>query len=232
MAVTVQEAIDAAVQRSALNNPDLVPTAQMLRYTESFEKKAFLDAAQANPDFFGLEADTASRADNTASWDLAVTPGDVALVSRAEVKTITGSVTGVAIGDKVNLISVRFKEMQVAPRAYIRDRKIFQVGDELGDGGAAFVDTLTIFYSKLPTAITTLSQALTLPDEWADLVVLPLARVLAIRDRRADEAQVINEEFNFVFQSFIQEVGSFDHGATRPLIAIPAIGPDDNRRAN
>lgn len=225
MATTAQEVIDAAVQRSALNNPDLVPNAQALKYITNFERKVFIDASRINPDFFGKTGDTAARADNVAGWDVATTPGSVAAISKAEVKAITGSVTGVAVGDEVNLVSVRFPQIEVAPRAYIRDKTIYQIGDELGDSGTNFVTTLTLYYSHLPAGVTTLSQALTLPDEWADLVILPLARVFAIRDRRADEAVVINQEFNFVYESFISHAGVFDHGANRPLVAVPASGP-------
>jgi len=225
MTILAQDVIDAAIQRSSLNNPDLVPNAQLLTYLSSFERKAFIDAARINPDFYGQEADTAVRADNTDSWDLTVTPGNVAAVAKAEVSAITGAVSGVAVGDKVRLVSKRYPEIEVPPRAYIRGQKIFPFKDELGADGTNFVTTLSVFYSELPAKITDLSQALMLPDEWQQVVILPLARVLAMRDRRDQEAQLIEQEFQLEYQSYLNHVGIFDHGANRPLVAVPAAGP-------
>lgn len=225
MATTAQDIVDQAVQRSALNNPDLVPNAQALKYISSFQRKIYVDASRVNPDFFGKDDDTASRVDGDTAWDLAVSPGDVGAVSLAVIKTITGTISGIAVGDPVNLISRRFPQIELAPRAFIRGRKLMDYNDELGTGAVNFVDTLTVFYSEMAPEVTLMSQALLLPDEWSDLVILPLARVFAIRDRRADEAQVINQEFNFVYESFIAHAGTYDHGANRPLVAISAAGP-------
>lgn len=223
MATTAQQIIDRAIQRSALNNSDLVPTAQLLQYISLYERQAYLRAGQVNPDYFGKDASTATRAAITDAWDLGATPGDVGVLTRAEVLTIVGSVSGVAVGDKVKLIGLRWPEIDVAPRAYVRGRKIVQYLTELGTSGSNLVTVLKVYYSPLPAIITTTTQAITLPDEWGDLLALPLARILAVRDRRLDELPAIDAEMQMVGGLFEQAIMAFDSGVRRPLAAVPAI---------
>lgn len=221
MAITAQTVINLAIQRSALNNPDLVPTAQMLSYIGNFEKAVYATGARNNPDFFGKSGATAVRADNDASWDISATPGDVFALSSAVVLTIMGAPVPV-VGDTINFVGMRWPELEVAPRAYVRGNQISGVGDDLGDSGTDFVESLTISYSEMPAAITTTTQALTLGEEWADLIIVPLARVLALRDHRSEDVGVLDQEYNSLMATFIDHVSVFDHGATRPLIAVPA----------
>jgi hypothetical protein len=221
MATTVQNILDRAIQRSALNNPDLVPNAQVVSYCTLLERAVYSFAGQLNPDYFGVDAGTAVRAAFTDSWDLNVTPGNVAVVTRAEVKTIAGA-PGVAVGDKVNLVGLKWKEVDLPPRAYIRNRKIYGVGTELGASTPAMVTALQIYYSPVPTALTLLSSTLTLPDEWTTLVELPLAKILALRDRRMDEIAGIDAEYKMAMELFQGAVTAFDSGARRPVVAISA----------
>lgn len=223
MATTAQDIINRAVQRSTLNNPDLVPTAQLLQYISQFERALYLRGARINPDYFGKDASTATRAATTDAWDLAATPGDVGLLTRAEVLTIVGSVSGVSVGQKIDLVLHRMQEVGVPPRAYVRGRKISQVGTELGTNGSNLVTVAKVFYSPIPAAVTSLTQSLTVPDEWTDLVVLPLARTLAARDRRLDEIPAINEEYMFMQQLFDEAAIAFDMGVRRPLALVSPL---------
>lgn len=221
MATTAQQAINSAIQRSALNNPDLVPTAQMLGYISSYEKAVYAVAAKYNPEFFGEEGATATRADNVTAWDLTATPGSVFAVTALQVLTIVGSPVPI-VGDMINIISFRWPELEVLPRAYIRGQKVYGYGDELGADGTDYIESLTVYYSVLPAAVTTVAQALTLSDEWMDLVIVPLARLLALRDNRPEDVQVLDGEYNSLMATFIDHCSVYDHSATRPLIAVPA----------
>jgi hypothetical protein len=221
MATTAQTVINRAIQRSALNNPDLVPTAQMLGYITTYEKAVYATAAKYNPEFFGTQGATATRADNTASWDLTATPGDVFAVTGLQVATIQGAPT-LSVGDTINIVSFRWPELEVSPRAYIRGQTIYGYGDELGADATDFVESLTVFYSELPTSVTTTSQSLTLHDEWMDLVIVPLARLLALRDNRAEDVAILDAEYNSLMATFIDHCSVYDHSAVRPLIAVPA----------
>lgn len=217
---TAQEILDQAIQRSDLNNPDLVPTAQVLKYISSFERRVYLRGARINPDYFGTEAVSETRSAFTDPWNLVTTPGDVAAVTRLEVHTLAGTVTGVLVGDKVNVISRRWPSVEVSPRAYIRGQKVYAYNDELGAADANMVTILNVFYSVLPTAVAALATSLTLPVEHDQLVILPLARVLAIRDRRLDEVSGIDAEFTMELQIFDEAAQIYDHAAVRPIKAV------------
>jgi hypothetical protein len=231
MAITAQQAINRAIQRSALNNPDLVPIAQVLGYITNFERSIYATGARYNPDYFGKSAATAARSAPPAGggggiWNLTATPGDVFAVSGLSVLTIAGSISKVGVGTEINIVGMRWPELQVTPRVYIRGQKVYEYSDDLSDNATDYADTLTVFYSEMPAAVTSTSANLTLPDEWADLIIVPLARILAIRDHRPEEVQLLDQEYNSLMATFIDHVSVYDHSATRPLIAVPAAtGP-------
>ena len=225
MATTAQQVLDLAIQRSSLNNPDLFPAAQVVRYIANAERAAYLLAAKLNPEYFGANADTSTRSGFVDPWDLNVTPGGVASVTRAEVKTITGTVTNdgvnIVVGDKVNLVSYRWPQLDLSPRAYIRGRKLSGYLTELGAANDNMVTVLDLFYAQLPAGVTTLSATLSLPDEWVDLLVLPLAKNFALRDQRAAEIAAIDDEYKLILSVFTQAVEFYDAGAIRPIQSVP-----------
>lgn len=221
------EIIDAAVQRSSLNSEDLVPNDQLLVYMSNQERKLFLDAAKINPDFFGSVGVTDSRDDHNDTWNLTIRPGLVAAVTKVEAESIVGVVDGVESGDEINLVSIRQPQVDLAPRAYITNKRIRSYEDELGDDASNFVESLRVWYSRLPSRLQTENQETTLPDEWSDLLIIPLAQQLALRDQRPEEVQILQAEYEQVYNSFVRQLEIFDHGATRSLRAIRASGPSD-----
>lgn len=221
MAFTAQNVIDLAGERSNLNDTSLISEAQLLDYIESYQRRIYLLGARENPDYFGREGNTASRSAG-ASWDLTSTPGNVAAVSRLEIQSITGSPSGLSTGDEVNVVSIRNPDDALAPRVYLRDRKVFEYSDELNDDSSNFVDTLKVFYSYLPGNITATSTSLDIPEEWVALVYLPLAATMALRDQRENEAAVINQEFQLELSNFVNQVTVFDEVTTRELEQAPA----------
>lgn len=220
MALTVQAVINRATQRSALNNPDLVPMAQMIGYASSYERAVYAMGAKYNPEFFGKDAATGTRASATDTWDITTTPGDVMALTGAEVAAISGT-PSLSVGDKIQLVSFRFPDLDIPPRAYLRNGVITGYGTELGSA-ANYVSQLQLYYSLMPPTVSTVADTMTLADEWIDLVVVPLARLLAIRDARPQDVAVLDAEYNSLVATFIDHVSVYDHGATRPLIAIPA----------
>ena len=223
MAYTGQNIFDMALERSDLNNEDLVPSAQIIQYINNFQRRAYLRAARINPDYFGTSADTATRTAYTDDWNLESTPGNIAAVLKAEIKSITGTVTGLAVGDKVNLVSIRWPSMEINPRAVLRGRRLSGYGAELGAADANMVTALTVYYSPLPLALPSLEASLMLPEEWADLVVLPLAKVLSLRDGRLEEIEALELELRDVQTMFDEALLVYDHGLARPLSSTPAI---------
>ena len=216
--MTAQDAINRAIQRSALNNPDLVPTAQMLGYLTSYERAVYAMGAKYNPEFFGAQADI-TRTLFSESWDLSAS--NVFALTAVVCEAITGTPVP-AVGDPINLVSFRFPELHISPRAYVRGQTLYSYGTELGADGADLVTGVTIYFSEMPIPVVLTTQSLTIAEEWSDLVIIPLARLLALRDNRASDVAVLDAEYNSLVATFIDHVSVYDHGATRPLIAVPA----------
>lgn len=225
MAFTGQAVFDAAVQRSSLNSAALVDPAQVQRWLNTIQNGVFELASQANPDYYGTNEATATRAAYTDSWAIQTTPGRVAGLTRAYVRTIAGTVSGVAIGDQINLIAFRHPEADVSPRAYMRGRTIVGYGTELGASTPNMVTSLTLYYTPLPVALTDLDDNCTVEDNWFVLLELPLAKILALRDRRLDEIAGIDAEYDYWRGLYIEHIRAFDHGARKPQIATAANPP-------
>lgn len=218
---TAQQVFDQAVERSNLNDQDLIPTTQILDYITSYERRVYLTAARENPNFFGKEGNTAARA-SQATWSLNSSPGDIAAVTMLEVAAITGTVAGVAVGDVVNLIDIRHPDVELTPRVYMRNKTLTDYKLELETDSSNFVTTLKVYYSFLPPDRTALADQLDLPEEHNQLVVLPLASTLALRDQRPEEAQVLMGEFQLDWATFLNQVSVVDEGTVREIGQIQA----------
>lgn len=218
---TCQEIFDQAVQKSNLNDADLIPTTQILDYITSYERRVFMTAAKENPNFFGKEGNTAARA-SLATWSLTSSPGNLAAVTRLEVAAITGTITGIAVGDVVNLIDIRNPHIELSPRVYMRNRILTDYNKELETDSSNFVTTLKVFYSFLPSDRTALANNLDLPEEHNQLVVLPLAAAMALRDQRTEEAGIISQELSFDWGTFLNQVSVIDEGTIREIEQVPA----------
>lgn len=223
--MTAQQIIDMAVERSNLNDSDLIPEAQLLDYITAYERLAFQIAARGNPDYFGREGNTDARATSSDSWSLTSAPGNIAAVSKITVAAITGTVTGISTGDDVNVVSIRNPEDGLAPRVYIRNKTIREYNSELQDDSSNFVTRLKIFYSYLPVDKTSTTDSMEIPDEWNNLVVLPLAGLLALRDQREAEAQVLGQEYSTHLDLFINSLGVYDEATIRELKQMAASVP-------
>lgn len=220
---TAQDALDNAIARSSLNNASMLSTNDVLRTISLYQRRVYLLAARLNPNYFGKSGDTSVRAAFTDSWDISATPGDVAAVMKVTVAAIIGTVTGVAVGDEVRLIDIRWPDLQISPRASLRGRKIAGHSTELGASSTNMVSKLSVSYAELPPVVSALASTLRLPDEWLQLIEIPLARLFALRDKREEELQFLTGEYGEVLTLFQEAVLSFDHGVVRPLSAVPAL---------
>ncbi len=223
MSSIVQDAIDLAVIRSQLNDPSTINATTLIKAIALYERQAFIRAALINPGYYGLVGDTSTRAQFMAPWGITATPGGIVALTKVVVKTIVGTVAGVSVGDEIHLIDLRFPDLDAAPRAYVRGRQLYGYNTELGSADANMVTKLTLSYSPLPTAPTLASQSLTIPDEWIDLVVLPTAKLMCLRDRRPEDAQALDIELKELYEIYAQALLIFDQGAARPIPSIPSL---------
>lgn len=223
MSYTVQNVIDAAVQRSDLNNPALVAPAQLLVWLSQFERSLYLKAARINPEYFGVDAATEIRATYTGTWDIRTTPGLVAALTRATIESFQGSMTGLVVGDEVHLVMERWANMEIAPRASVRGGVVTEYNGELSTDASNYVKALRVYYSPIPDVLIHTSQTISLPDEWIDLLITQLAKRLAMRDGRINEVEIFNLEIAELLADFEAALLVYDSGVSRPFTSTPAI---------
>lgn len=92
-------------------------------------------------------------------------------------------------GSEVNQVDELDQEAELSPRYFIRGTTLVEVED---DWGASGTKSLSLTYAYGPTDLTptgALTQTVTVPDEWVDLLVLPLALYLASKDPKPDAAE-------------------------------------------
>lgn len=220
--MTAQDVFNYAVERSNLNDSSLVGEAEWVAALSAYQQRVYLAAARENPDFFGTEGTTATRGSSTATWSLTAAPGNVGAISLIEVDAITGTVSGIAVGDQVNLVSIRAPYHGLAPRVYVRSKILREYNSELQTDASNFVTRLKLYYSTLPATLTATTDVISLPDEHSLLLVLPLARYLAVRDQRPEEAAALDEEFALEWANFLQHISVFDEAAVREIASIPS----------
>jgi hypothetical protein len=189
-------------------------------YLSFYEQQAFLRAGQINPDYYGEEGATVARSAYTDSWDIRGTPGQVGIITKVEVDTITGS-PDVAAGDEVNLIDVRFALQALAPRVYYRGGKLYGYGADLGSVDADMATKLKLWYSYVPVALTTATQTISIEDEWSPLIITPLAAILALADQRPEDYDRLMLEYQRDLQSFLTHVATNAYGILKPLGQVP-----------
>jgi hypothetical protein len=221
---TVQNIIDRAVERSNLNDASLISETEAIAYISNLEQNLYLEAARENPDYFGREGQSSTRTSSTATWDIDFAPGNVAAVSRVEVYAVTGSPTSVSVGDEVNIVSIRNPQHGIVPRAYLRNRIIYEYDSELQDDASNYVTVLKVWYSYLPSRLTSTAETVSLPDEHVPMLEIGLAKLYALRDQRPDEVPALDAEYAMYYRTFLQAVSTFDEVTIRELADVPAAG--------
>lgn len=220
--MTGQDVIDRAMARSEQNEAGLIVTQDMVNIISDAQKSLYLVSAQESPNFFGRTGSTSVRSTYTSNWDISALQAGV--ITRLEIAAITGTVTGLAVGDEIKLVDLRFPELEPSPRAYIRDQKVYGVNTDLGAADANMVTQLSVYYSFVPASLTDENTVLSIPDRWIELLVLPLARKLAIADGgRQPEVQAYEAEMATEMARFIAAISVYDYTTVRPPTTRSAL---------
>ena len=221
MSLTAQTCFDRAVRRSSLNSSSLFPIDDALGYMSYYQAEAFNIAGQVNPDYFGVDGTTGTRSAYTDSWNLASNPGSVGIISKVEIAAITGTVTGRSVGEELNIVDFRFPEQALTPRIYIRNNKVYGYSTELGAADANMITQLKLYYSFVPSSFTTSTDTLALGDEWAHLVITPMAAILALSDQRVEDYDRLKAEHAEDLQRWIAHLQTHSYAYIKPMFSQP-----------
>lgn len=179
MLTTCQDLVDRAKVVSTLNAPLIRDRSEMLAKIRTDQRQLFADANGAARDFFQVSDNVSStagvgrrRVDLSSAGPLS-RPLDRILM-----------VTFMSTGLEINQVDQLDIDAEYAPRYTVQGLSLIEVGNDWLRTGVSPV-ALTITYAYGPADINPtgpLTQTITLPDEWADLLVLPLAAYLVQKD--------------------------------------------------
>jgi hypothetical protein len=123
-------------------------------------------------------------------------------------------------------VDIQDLEAELAPRYYVLGNTIYEVSNDWSAASAAVSGTLT--YVRQPATLSVtgdLTQTLTLPDEFTDMLELRLAHYLAHKDVGRDPAELERLEKMIAAQdeNFVSHVAEFA-GVESRRFNIPTRG--------
>lgn len=182
MSTTCQTIVSRARSYSTLNTPLTSDSAEMLSRIRADQQALFTSIAGLTRDRFQTAVSVTSTAGASGrTIDLSALAKPVERILRFDL----------ADGREVNQVDVLDLDAELEPRYLVRAQTLIEVEDDWNPTSSSAVSgTLTYVYG--PTAIDpdgALTQAVTVPDEWIDLLVLPLAIYLFQKDPGRDPGE-------------------------------------------
>jgi len=131
-------------------------------------------------------------------------------------------------GREVSQVDELDTDAELAPRYFVRGLSLVEVGSDWGTSGAK---TATLVYVYGMTDIDptgSLSQAVTVPDQWTDLLVLPLAIYLSRKDPGRDPNEIASlssmlDDRQQAFTTYLTNLGGIQ--STRFVLPTPNQTP-------
>lgn len=205
MATTMKQLIDAAHAISTFNDGSKTATVEeLVAVVNRYMKTLYSFAATKNKYAF---ATTATVAGAAGAW---AKPTDAELVIQAALED----------GTEVSILPVEDKEAELPPSIYLLGASYYPCG-RASDPDPA-LDSIVFTYSARHTDLATegltrvQAEALLLdpswPEQFNDLPVLHLARYMARKDGRYDEARVHGEEQTILMAQFQTHLESANAG--------------------
>ena len=219
MSTTIQDIQTRAVAWSSANGLQSLVSdnAEIINRVAADERQLFDLAASTNSYFFATTAAVTSSSGTSARTitTTALTPP----VGRI-LRFVLGS------GAEVSQVDVRDTDAELSPRYYMLGTTLYEVSNDWSAASGTVSGTLT--YVKRPTVLSTtgtLTQTVTLPDEFTDILDLKLAHYLAHKDygREHPEIKRLEEMVARREQDFVQFITSFG-GVEARRVTIPSTG--------
>ena len=219
MSTTIQDIQTRAVAWSSANGLQSLVSdnAEIINRVAADERQLFDLAASTNSYFFATTAAVTSSSGTSARTitTTALTPPGGRIL-----RFVLNS------GAEVNQVDVRDTDAELSARYYMLGTTLYEVSNDWSAASGTVGGTLT--YVKRPTALDTtgaLTQTVTLPDEFTDILDLKLAHYLAHKDygRENPEIKRLEEMVARREQDFVQFITSFG-GVEARRVTIPSTG--------
>lgn len=219
MTTTLQQIQDRAVAYSTANGLSSLVSdrSEIINRIAGFERDAYDLATRENRYFFAVQAPVTSSAGSSGRT-----------ISLSSLTIPCGRILKFVLNDgrTVDQVDIQDLEAELAPRYYVLGSTIYEVSNDWNAASGAVNGTLT--YVRQPALLSTsgdLTQTLTLPDEFADMLELRLAQYLAHKDVGRDplELERLDKMVAAQDENFISHVGQFA-GVESRRFDIPTKG--------
>lgn len=181
MTTTCQDIVNRAQDFNTLNVGLTTDSTEMLSRIRADQQRIFTAIAGQTRDRFKTTAAlTSNAAASGRVFDLSTVTPPIERVLQ------------VTLGDGriVSPVDELDTDAELAPRYFVRGQSLIEVGADWGTSGAKSA-TLVYVYGATPITITgSLTQVVTIPDEFVDVLVLPLAGYLAQKDPGRDPGEL------------------------------------------
>jgi hypothetical protein len=221
VSTTCQTIIDRAKQYSPLNTSLATDPVEMLTRIQQMQQRVFTAvAALRRPPFTTTASVTSNSAASARSISVASLSPPLERLLRVTLPS----------GAEVYPVSEFDQQAQLAPRYFARQKTLIEVASDWGATGTV---ALTLLYAYGATAIAptgAATQAVTVPDEWIDLLIKPLAMYFHTKDpgRDPSEYQTLDAEYGAVWNGFLGYVANYSGDVTRREL-LPAP-PESQKR--
>lgn len=186
MSTTCQTVVTRATAMSAMNAALADDRAEMLSRIRADQQALFTGVAGLTRDRFKRSVPVTSSSGSGGRTISLTGLSDAATYPVERVLKLT-----LASGAEVSQVDELDTDAELAPRYFVRGTTLVEVGNDWNTVNAAVVGgTLVYVYGPAdidPTGDYT--QVVTVPDQWLDLLVLPLAMYLHQKDAGRDPAE-------------------------------------------
>lgn len=209
MTTTCQQIIDRAKQFSPLNPSLATDPVELLTRIQQMQQRVFTAIASLRrPPFTQLQTLTSSSASSDRTIDLTTTTKPVERLL----------VVKLASGVEVVPVSEFDIYAQLAPRYIVRGKQLVEVSNDWSaTSGAASLNVLYAYGATTITPTGSTSQPVSIPDEWVDLLIKPLAMYFHTKDPGRDPQEYANlqGEYTETWGGFLAYTGNYSGDVTR-----------------
>lgn len=181
MTTTCQTIVDRAKSASPLNTALASDRAEMLSRIRADQQELFTVLAGRSRDRFQTTASLSSTTGSSGrSFNLAAITPPVERVLQVVLQD----------GREANQVDVLDTDAELAPRYFVRGQTLIEVSNDWATAAGAINATLVYVYGMTDIdPAGALTQTVTVPDQWIDLLVLPLAMYFFQKDPGRDEPE-------------------------------------------
>lgn len=182
MTTTCQTIVDRAKSFSPLNSALASDRAEMLSRIRADQQAIFTRLAGQTRDRFQT---TGALTSSSASSGRVLTLSTLLTPPVERVLKVT-----LQDGREANQVDVLDVEAELSPRYFVRGQTLIEVGNDWATASGPVAATIVYVYGMTDIdPAGALTQLVTVPDQWIDLLVLPLARYFFQKDPGRDAAE-------------------------------------------